>query len=271
MTDIQESNTNITQQATRSKHTQALLKKEIGKTNALQSRNSDRIAYVAVKQTNQIEDGIQRDFWNTLHISKSFSADRANKNGNRKEPIISSLNASAEGNTWTLLSTARNNTLQKVKSFRQQNDDIVLSALGECLGRNGDGISSRTSNVIAKAYIDAEEIQALENRTDQGNWQSHEEDDLMKAASFGLKAMHDLYHIKEPKLYSMGKHRENRNCINNNPLTRKSNAIHETQMQVSILRTRIQRDTWQRSTINRRRREGSRDSATQPFKLPPCS
>jgi len=222
---IQESNPNIThlidtQQAMRLEYRQELLKKEIGEvaTSALQSKNSDRFAYVAIKETNQTEDGIRRDLWGTLRISKSFSADQANKNGSNKEveepsreeePIISFLNnTSVKGNTSILLNVARNNTLQKVKSFQQRNNDtIVFSMMNEYLG---DEISSRTSNVIVEAH--AEEIQTSENRADQKNWGS-QEDDLMKAASFGLQAMHDLYYIQEPKLYSMGKYCDNRNVI----------------------------------------------------------
>lgn len=42
------------------------------------------------------------------------------------------------------------------------------------------------------------------NDQDLGDFQPREED-LIEAADFGVQAMNDLYAIKEPKLYSMGK------------------------------------------------------------------
>lgn len=44
----------------------------------------------------------------------------------------------------------------------------------------------------------------FESRDNQGNWGPHEKD-IREAVDFGLRAMHDLYNVKEPKLYSMGK------------------------------------------------------------------
>ncbi|XP_011686362.1 PREDICTED: uncharacterized protein LOC105449063 isoform X2 [Wasmannia auropunctata] len=52
--------------------------------------------------------------------------------------------------------------------------------------------------------------QTLESRADQENWES-EEDGLLEAANFGLQAMHDLYYVQEPKLYSMGLYLESNN------------------------------------------------------------
>ncbi|KAI4487501.1 hypothetical protein M0804_005650 [Polistes exclamans] len=43
----------------------------------------------------------------------------------------------------------------------------------------------------------------LESRDNQENWGPREED-IIEAVDFGLQAMHDLYNVKEPKLYSMG-------------------------------------------------------------------
>nr|XP_050854464.1 uncharacterized protein LOC127065731 isoform X1 [Vespula vulgaris] len=43
----------------------------------------------------------------------------------------------------------------------------------------------------------------FESRDNQGNRGPHEKD-IREAVDFGLRAMHDLYNVKEPKLYSMG-------------------------------------------------------------------
>ncbi|XP_029672350.1 uncharacterized protein LOC115240990 [Formica exsecta] len=59
------------------------------------------------------------------------------------------------------------------------------------------------SNVMAQNADAKVGNQTLESRTEQENWESAE-DDLMEAANFGLQAMHKLYYIQEPKLYSLG-------------------------------------------------------------------
>ncbi|KAL6441885.1 hypothetical protein ACFW04_002349 [Cataglyphis niger] len=66
------------------------------------------------------------------------------------------------------------------------------------------------SNVTAQNADSKVENQTLESRTEQENWESAE-DDLMEAANFGLQAMHKLYYIQEPKLYSLGLYLERDN------------------------------------------------------------
>lgn len=65
--------------------------------------------------------------------------------------------------------------------------------IGKYVSKNGNDHSTNNT----KTFV-------LESRDNQGNWGPHEED-ILEAVDFGLRAMHDLYNVKEPKLYSMGK------------------------------------------------------------------
>ncbi|KAG7210468.1 hypothetical protein KM043_011992 [Ampulex compressa] len=55
----------------------------------------------------------------------------------------------------------------------------------------------------AKKELGINDNRSADGRTDEKLWET-EEEDLLEAANFGLKAMHELYSVKEPKLYSMG-------------------------------------------------------------------
>ncbi|EZA49565.1 uncharacterized protein LOC105284479 isoform X2 [Ooceraea biroi] len=225
-TAIEGSNTNITY--TYPIDTQKLLKNEIGEvaTNMLQPRNSDRNTYIFVKESG---NGIRREFWNASRISRNFAAakltdqikeneenkEKEDKPNREEESLAKPLNDSGvERNISKSLNSVRNNTLQKIGFFQEQDNDTIgnSSASEERFVKSDDVISSRMSNVIAETRaIDTEaKNQILQNRTDHQNWEL-QEDDFMKAANFGLQAMHDLYYIQEPKLYSMGLYLESDN------------------------------------------------------------
>lgn len=55
-----------------------------------------------------------------------------------------------------------------------------------------------------KAKKEKRPIENIQGRTKEESVKPREED-LLEAANFGMQAMNDLYYIKEPKLYSLGK------------------------------------------------------------------
>ena len=64
--------------------------------------------------------------------------------------------------------------------------------------------ASRIKFKDVKAEREKRPIENIQGKSKDEAIQSREED-LIEAANFGMQAMNDLYYIKEPKLYSMGK------------------------------------------------------------------
>jgi len=228
--EIQESdaNTSYPVEAARLKYIQKLLKKEIEEAaDVLQFRDSDGITYIPVKKTNQTEDGIRHEFLNASRISESFAITESavrKKDGETKkienkfeEESLTGLlnNTSVKTNISKSLSNAKNNTPQQVKFLQEWNtgvqankdSDISNISVTEAHStKKSSDISIRLTNITKTRSAESKtDNQTLESRTDQENWEI-EEDGLLEAANFGLQAMHDLYYIQEPKLYSMGKH-----------------------------------------------------------------
>lgn len=220
-------NTLYPAEATNLKYIQKLLKEKIEKeiaTDALQQRDSDGITYIRAKETNQTGNEIRHEFLNASNISASFTvakpAKRQKKNEDnkrienikfdREEPFRSLNNLDAKNNN------TKNSTLQQVKFFEEQNDDdrktnknfnksdeLILITKEQFKNSNESLI--RRSNVMAQNVDPKVENQTLESRIEQENWEAAE-NDLMEAANFGLQAMHKLYYVQEPKLYSLGKY-----------------------------------------------------------------
>lgn len=230
--EIQESNANTSYpvEAARLKYIQKLLKKGIEEVAAdvLQPRDSDGITYIPAKETNQTGDGIRHEFLNASCISESSAvtepAAREKKDGETKktedkleeESSGGSLNnTSVKINISKSLNNAKSNTLQQVKFLQEQNDGVQankdfniddISVSETHSAKTSDVISTRLTNAVPETQSAESRIdnQTLESSTDQENWES-EEEGLLEAANFGLQAMHDLYYVQEPKLYSMGK------------------------------------------------------------------
>lgn len=225
--EIRESNANTSYpvEATRLKYIQKLLKKEIEEVAAdvLQPRDSGGITYIPAKETNQTGDGIRHEFLNASRISESSAVtepavrkkDEETKkleNKLEKKSFGSLNNAGVKANISELLSTKSN--ISQVQFLQEPNDGIQTNAdsnigdISETKAHSAkkSNISIQKTNVIAETQSADSKLgnQTLGDRTDQENWKS-EEDGLMEAANFGLQAMHDLYYIQEPKLYSMGK------------------------------------------------------------------
>ncbi|XP_012535738.1 uncharacterized protein LOC105836333 isoform X3 [Monomorium pharaonis] len=237
--DIQESNVNTSYpvEATRLKYIHPLLKKEIEKVavDVLQSRDSDGITYISVKETNQAGDGIRHEFLNASLISEStrvtepVAREKENEKTKKTEDkldeksLTESLNnGSIKINISKSSSNVKSNTQQQVKFLQERNDgveancdsdidiDILMGQVHSA--KKSDDMPIQKINVITETQNDESKADnlTLENRTDQENWK-FEENGLMEAANFGLQAMHDLYYIQEPKLYSMGLYLENDN------------------------------------------------------------
>lgn len=233
--DIQKSDANILYpiKAPCLKYIQKLLKEKIEKgtaTDVLQPRDSDGTTYIRVKEANQTENGIQHEFLNASRISASFTATKSAKNEKKNEDNkrIKNIkfreeetgplnNADAKNNISKSLNNVKSNTPQQVKFFETQDDndektnknlnkrDKIFLITKEHFVKNSNESWIRMSNVMAQNADAKVGNQTLESRTEQENWESAE-DDLMEAANFGLQAMHKLYYIQEPKLYSLGKY-----------------------------------------------------------------
>jgi len=229
---IQESNANTSYpvEAARLKYVQKLLRKEIEEVAAdvLQPRDSDGITYIPAKETNQTGDGIRHEFLNVSRIFESSSvtetAAREKEDEKTKKmedkfvegSLTGSLNnVDAKANISKLLNNTKSNTPQQVKFLQKRKDGVQInndsniddvSVTEAHSAKKSNDTSNRVTNAIAETQnIESKaDDQILSDLTDQENWKS-EEDGLIEAANFGLQAMHDLYYIQEPKLYSMGK------------------------------------------------------------------
>lgn len=206
-------------------------------TDKLQSADSDKPTYVSPEETNQSRDRIRHESFNTSRISESLVVTRSAE-GIRKDETnqqdreaegklvqeeksanISSRNTSERYNISKLLITAENVTSQSVKLIQERDRNAQTDK-----NLDVDGVSSTTEKYLAK-QLDKNPIQVntlagtqsvtvdlkignytVESRNGyEENWKS-EDSDVVEAANFGLRAMHDLYYIQEPKLYSMGKY-----------------------------------------------------------------
>lgn len=230
---IQESNANTSYpvEAARLKYIQKLLRKEIEEVAAdvLQPGDSDRITYILGKETNQTGDGIRHEFLNVSRISESSAVteptarEKEDEEIKKTEDILeegslaeSLNNMSVKTNISKSLSNAKSNTSQQVKFLQERNSGAQtnnysnigdISVTKAYFAKKSDDIPIRVINetIVETQSAESKAGNQTPSGTDQGNWES-EEDGLMEAANFGLQAMHDLYYIQEPKLYSMGKH-----------------------------------------------------------------
>lgn len=230
---IQESNANTSYpvEAARLKYIQKLLRKEIEEVAAdvLQPGDSDGITYIPAKETNQTGDGIRHEFLNVSRISESSTVTEPTAREKEDEEIKKTEDKVEEGslaesqnntdvktNISKSLSNAKSNTSQQVKFLQKRNNDAQTnnySNIGDISVTNDAYTAKQSDDILIRVINETiAEIQNAESKasnqtpsgTDQENWKS-EEDGLMEAANFGLQAMHDLYYIQEPKLYSMGK------------------------------------------------------------------
>lgn len=73
---------------------------------------------------------------------------------------------------------------------------------------NGDIKSNLAHKKLEGSKMDKETAtqEVKESRQDEENVVAPQDEDFVEAADFGLKAMNNLYYIKEPKLYSMGQY-----------------------------------------------------------------
>lgn len=229
--EIQESNANTSYpvEVARLKYVQKLLRKEIEDVAAdvLQPRDSDGITYIPAKETNQTGDGIRHEFLNVSRISESSSVTETAAREKEDEKIkkmedkpgegslAGSLNnADVKTNISKLLSNTKSNTPQQVKFLQKRKDGVQInndSNIGDIsvteahTAKKSNDTSNRVTSAIAKGQnVESKAGNQTLSGIDQENWKS-EEDGLIEAANFGLQAMHDLYYIQEPKLYSMGK------------------------------------------------------------------
>lgn len=225
-----DANTLYPIEATRSKYIQKLLKEKIEKeiaTDVLQPTDSAGITYIRAKETNQTGNEIRHEFLNASRIPASFTVARPAKREKRNEDNKRIENIKFDKEKESLAeplnnldaknNNAESSTPQQVKFFEEQNNndrktnknfnksDEIFSVTKEHFVKNSDESLIRMSNVMAQNADPKVENQTLESRTEQENWEDAE-DDLMEAASFGLQAMHKLYYVQEPKLYSLGKY-----------------------------------------------------------------
>lgn len=196
-----------------------MLKKEIEEVaaDALQPRDSDGITYIPAKETNQTRDGIRHEFLNASRISESSvvtgPAAREKEDEETKktvdevkeESLAGSLNnAGVKTNISKLLSNAKSNN-DSVQTNKGSNiGDISVTEVHSAKKSNDTSIRLIVAIAETQSAESRAGNQTLESHTGQENWES-EADGLLEAANFGLQAMHDLYYVQEPKLYSMGK------------------------------------------------------------------
>lgn len=230
--DIEKNNANTSYpvDATRLKYVQ---EKEIQKTamDLLQPGDFNGITYILAKETNQTRDKIQHEFLRAPRISENSVFRLAGRPARRKKenqenqktknvPVRteedSLNNSSVKSAISKLLTIVENSTSKKMKSFQEQNNgaetnkdsntgNIFLSTKEHFAGKSNGSLSQTIDEITKKQRADLKvENQTPGSRADQENWE-HEEDYLTEAANYGLQAMHNLYYIQEPKLYSMGK------------------------------------------------------------------
>ncbi|KYN35083.1 Chorion peroxidase, partial [Trachymyrmex septentrionalis] len=230
MSEIQENNASAPYpgETAHLKYVPKLLRREIQEvaTDVLQPRNSYKIMYIPTKETNQTGDGIRHKFLNASHISEisevtemTTSEDkkiRKMEDKLKKEFLTGSLNNTGVKISESL-NNSKNNNSQQVKFFQKWNDGVqtnkysnVSDILIKIHSKKSDNISIQLINTEIQNVESKADNQILDSHTDEQKWES-EEDGLLEAAKFGLQAMHDLYYVQEPKLYSMGLYLESEN------------------------------------------------------------
>ncbi|XP_032664992.1 uncharacterized protein LOC116841308 isoform X2 [Odontomachus brunneus] len=196
-------------------------------TDILQPGDSDEITYVAAKGSNQTRDGIRHEFLNASRISESSVVtnpverekedqvgDEKNKGTEkeftRQEEPFSSVSLRSAGDVqgdMTKWSTnVKSDAPREAEVPRARNDSAAAGEDFDIGGVSSTGVSfvEESPNRLTVVLDPGIANHPVESRTDQEeNWQVGE-DDLMEAANFGLQAMHNLYYVQEPKLYSMG-------------------------------------------------------------------
>ncbi|XP_018314988.1 uncharacterized protein [Mycetomoellerius zeteki] len=233
MSEIQENNGNAAYsvETAHLKYVQKLLRRETEEIamDALQPRNSYKITYIPTKETNQTRDGIRHEFLNALHISETSEVteltaskeedEEIRKTGDRlKEEFLAGSLSNASVKISELLNNAKNNYSQQVNFLQKRNNGVQTNEYSNISGilmmkthsKKSDNISIRLINTETQNSESRDDNETLDSRIDEQKWES-EEDGLLEAANFGLQAMHDLYYVQEPKLYSMGLYLESDN------------------------------------------------------------
>lgn len=227
----------------RLKYVQKLLRKgrKIA-SDTLQPADSGELTYVSPKETNQTRGKIRHESLNASRISESLVVTKSAVGKRKDEEIqedreteeklvreekssnVSSKTTSDRYNNSKLLITAKNITSQSVKLIQERNGsaqisknlDDVLSATEKYFAKQPDKNPIEISDALAEMQSVTVDLKiencTVESRTEyEENWESGESD-IVEAANFGLQAMHNLYYIQEPKLYSMGKYRKKISC-----------------------------------------------------------
>lgn len=192
--------------------------------------DSEGITYVAAKGSNQTVDRNRHEFLNASRISESAVVtnsadggreervrdaknDETGNNFTRQEPLprrVSLGNAGGRGNPAKSPSLPREAEVSR-------NDSPAVGEHPPTWGSYVEEPDESPSRLIVSenvttgksADLGIADHSELQSRTEQEEEpREASEDDLVEAANFGLQAMHELYHVQEPKLYSMGKHEE---------------------------------------------------------------
>ncbi|XP_011503270.1 PREDICTED: uncharacterized protein LOC105366506 [Ceratosolen solmsi marchali] len=101
---------------------------------------------------------------------------------------------------------ARPSPAYRLKKKRQDTsgDRLAVLALATSYGADDERPEPLELSSSSRRFAGPRNLAEWRNRSSQGTRIEPKEKDFVEAANFGLKAMNDLYHVKEPKLYSMG-------------------------------------------------------------------
>ncbi|XP_018053795.1 PREDICTED: uncharacterized protein LOC108690807 [Atta colombica] len=230
ISEIQENNASVpySGETAHLKYIPKLLRRKTQEVaDVLQPRNSYKFMYILMKETNQTGDEIRHKFLNASRISEISKVTkittseiedkkiRKMRDRLKQEFLTRSLNNTSVKISESL-NNSKNNNSQQVKFFQKRNDDIQTNKYSNVSGILMMKIHSKKSDNISIRLINTQNVesktdnQTLDSHTDEQKWES-EEDALLEAAKFGLQAMHDLYYVQEPKLYSMGLYLESDN------------------------------------------------------------
>ncbi|XP_035729312.1 uncharacterized protein LOC118444789 isoform X2 [Vespa mandarinia] len=143
-----------------------------------------RIVFVFVTFFWSVRSQLEENFpiiYSTINETKKISR---NVESNYSTSIIDRSNVT-ENQTDFKVNVSNN---EETSKYKTKDFEII----GKYVSKNDSDHSTNNT----KTFV-------LESRDNQRNWGPHEED-ILEAVDFGLQAMHDLYNVKEPKLYSMG-------------------------------------------------------------------
>ncbi|XP_047356142.1 uncharacterized protein LOC124951581 isoform X3 [Vespa velutina] len=143
-----------------------------------------RIVFVFVTFFWSVRSQLEENFpiiYSTINETKKISR---NVESNYSTSIIDRSNVT-ENQTDFKVNVSNN---EETNKYKTKDFEII----GKYVSKNDSDHSTNNT----KTFV-------LESRDNQRNWGPHEED-ILEAVDFGLQAMHDLYNVKEPKLYSMG-------------------------------------------------------------------